>query len=237
VTPEQVERACRTLPEFFERVISTASLIEDALKHARLLDHPVYDCVYLACAHRQGTKLITADQKFVSQLRANHLGHLVASLDDTAALTLAQTDIGLSISEGELSRVLGLSDQFRNTLASVEEQVGRPIGGSSLKWVNAVDLVPAFESPARRRLEQAIRTLSHDDMSDLVALAWLGRGYDGHDWAYLRADAHAMLGNDPTQHLGYMISLLSYVQAGIQKISETRTTPQDQSNPDSKPET
>ncbi len=82
VTPEQAERGCRALPSFFEGVVSTASLVENALALARQFDHPVYDCVYLACAQQQGTKLVTADQKFVSHLKNRGSGHLVIALEE-----------------------------------------------------------------------------------------------------------------------------------------------------------
>ena len=32
------------------------------------LSHPVYDCLYLALAEREGTRLITADQPFVERV-------------------------------------------------------------------------------------------------------------------------------------------------------------------------
>jgi predicted nucleic acid-binding protein len=37
---------------------------ERAIELAFLLDHPVYDCLYLACAEAVGGTLITADDKF-----------------------------------------------------------------------------------------------------------------------------------------------------------------------------
>jgi predicted nucleic acid-binding protein len=229
VTLEQAKRACRALPEFFQGVVSGASLMEDALGLARRLDHPVYDCVYLACAQQRGAKLITADTKFVSHLKETGFGHLASGLDETTDIGQTPANSVLSISDAELSRVLSLSDQFRRTLSFVEEQVGKPIGGGSLKWVNAADLAPAFESPSRRRLEEAVSALPHDMLSDLVALAWLGRGYDGSDWALLRDDARAMLGNEPLRHLGYIIGLLAYVRPGIDKIRRLtgRTPSQD----------
>jgi predicted nucleic acid-binding protein len=237
VTPEQAERACRALPNFFEGIVTAASLIEDALMLAKRLDHPVYDCVYLACAQQQGTKLVTADRKFVSHLKDDGLGHLAVALDDAAALTHAESNVGLSISAAELTRVLALSDQFRRTLSFIEEQVAKAVAPGGIKWVNAADLTPAFDSPARRRLEQAVSSLPHNNVGDLVALAWLGRGFDGNDWAYLRDNARGMLGNDPLQHLGYIISLLIHVEDGIEKLSVLRRLTQDQSDPDAKPET
>ena len=42
-------------------------LIERAAQIAFLIDHPVYDCLYLACAELTASALITADQKLVDR--------------------------------------------------------------------------------------------------------------------------------------------------------------------------
>ena len=58
-------------------------LIERAAQIAVLIDHPVYDCLYLACAEMTASALITADQKLVNRatgrmpgLEVRHLGAL-----------------------------------------------------------------------------------------------------------------------------------------------------------------
>lgn len=40
----------------------------DAVRLSLALDHPVYDCVYLALAHRIGATLVTADARFANSL-------------------------------------------------------------------------------------------------------------------------------------------------------------------------
>ena len=48
------------------RVVSEdASLYPRALQLAHLLDHPVYDCVYLALALQRSMPVVTADRRFV----------------------------------------------------------------------------------------------------------------------------------------------------------------------------
>lgn len=42
-------------------------LIERASQFALQLDHPVYDCLYLACAEVSGTHLVTADSRLVNR--------------------------------------------------------------------------------------------------------------------------------------------------------------------------
>jgi predicted nucleic acid-binding protein len=45
-------------------VTPVRDLLASAMRLARELDHPVYDCFYLALAVREGYPVITADQRF-----------------------------------------------------------------------------------------------------------------------------------------------------------------------------
>ena len=42
---------------------SSADLIERAAQVAAQIDHPVYDCLYIACAEATGSTLMTADRR------------------------------------------------------------------------------------------------------------------------------------------------------------------------------
>lgn len=44
--------------------VSTSSLIVAAGRLAIDLDHPVYDCIYLALALQEGYPVVTADRRF-----------------------------------------------------------------------------------------------------------------------------------------------------------------------------
>lgn len=52
-----------------------------AFSLARQLNHPVYDCVYLALAERLDAPLVTADRRFVAAVRRNddHRARLLGS--------------------------------------------------------------------------------------------------------------------------------------------------------------
>jgi len=82
VTLEQPRQACTALPEFFQAVISAARIAPVAIEIANRLNHPVYDCIYLACAEDQGARLVTADKKFVSRINDAGMGQLAIGLDD-----------------------------------------------------------------------------------------------------------------------------------------------------------
>jgi predicted nucleic acid-binding protein len=59
----QVEQAIRRLLAVGIDLYPSASLLTRAARFAVELDHPVYDCVYLALAAQYGAKLATADAR------------------------------------------------------------------------------------------------------------------------------------------------------------------------------
>ena len=54
----------------------------EAVRLSLMLDHPVYDCVYLALAHQVGATLVTADARFVNVLAPTEHGGAVVRLDN-----------------------------------------------------------------------------------------------------------------------------------------------------------
>ncbi len=56
----------------------------DAVRLALALDHPVYDCVHLALAHRIGATVVTADRRFANAVASTEHGKAVMTLDDYA---------------------------------------------------------------------------------------------------------------------------------------------------------
>ena len=56
----------------------------DAVRLSLALDRPVYDCVYLALAHRMGATLVTADVHFVNALSETEHGGAVVTLESFA---------------------------------------------------------------------------------------------------------------------------------------------------------
>ena len=48
------------------RRVNDRELVAEAYRLSRLLDHPVYDCLYLALAMEEGAPVVTADTRFVT---------------------------------------------------------------------------------------------------------------------------------------------------------------------------
>ena len=57
----------------------------DAVRLALALDRQIYDCVYLALAHRIGAVMLTADRRFANTLASTEHGESVMTLADYAA--------------------------------------------------------------------------------------------------------------------------------------------------------
>jgi predicted nucleic acid-binding protein len=51
------------------RLVPTAPLRARALDLALRRDHPVYDCLYVALAQREGLPLLTADRRLAERFR------------------------------------------------------------------------------------------------------------------------------------------------------------------------
>ncbi len=73
-------RHLEDLPQFFERLYPSTALVRAAFDWSIKLKHPVYDCLYLALAEREGCRLITADEKFASVVQAGGKSDMVELL-------------------------------------------------------------------------------------------------------------------------------------------------------------
>lgn len=60
-----------------KRLVTSEPLVPRALELAIALNHPVYDCVFLACAEHLGGQLATRDAPFVRRVTERGFGHLL----------------------------------------------------------------------------------------------------------------------------------------------------------------
>lgn len=59
------------------RLVPVPALITRALEISIAISHPVYDCMYLACAERLGARVATRDAPFAKRVIERGMGHLL----------------------------------------------------------------------------------------------------------------------------------------------------------------
>jgi predicted nucleic acid-binding protein len=69
ILKEEAVLAARLLQGSSIEVLPTRSLLEPATRLAVELDHPAYDCLYLALAIEKDCPFVTADERFRDKLR------------------------------------------------------------------------------------------------------------------------------------------------------------------------
>ena len=82
VDEPQARRIALALRDLPLSLHASDALIDRALQIALAINHPVYDCLYLACAEALGGTLVTADQRFKSALAGTTLSTICRSLRD-----------------------------------------------------------------------------------------------------------------------------------------------------------
>ena len=82
LTEDEALVAVRLLQQADIELVPTRHLADQAVRLAIELDHPAYDCLYLALALANDWPLITADDRFVQRLRqpGQNYGRRVSSL-------------------------------------------------------------------------------------------------------------------------------------------------------------
>ena len=80
MTAEQQDRAVALLPSLFDALVPQASLAPRAAVIARTLDHPAYDCLYLALAEQRAGTLVTADRRLLARIAGTPWSGLARSL-------------------------------------------------------------------------------------------------------------------------------------------------------------
>jgi predicted nucleic acid-binding protein len=81
----QAEEALRELPRFFQFLVPTQNLIGRALQISLELDHPIYDCLYLACAEKESAERVTADARLVKKCANSSFAERIVFMDRVIA--------------------------------------------------------------------------------------------------------------------------------------------------------
>ncbi|MGE0226718.1 MAG: type II toxin-antitoxin system VapC family toxin [Acetobacteraceae bacterium] len=69
IHPSQQSAIAARLPSALDSLVPTGSLAPRASALAQMLDHPAYDCFYLALAEQQAATLVTADRRLLGRLK------------------------------------------------------------------------------------------------------------------------------------------------------------------------
>lgn len=98
---EQVRDAVRELPRYFDSLLPAQELVSDALELARLIQHSVYDCMFLACALKfDDATLVIADEKVASKIDAAGFADCIRRLGTGPGIETLQ-DLTRNDSDGE----------------------------------------------------------------------------------------------------------------------------------------
>ena len=84
MSSERAEEMAATLPDIVALVPPDADLARRALFIAGEMNHPAYDCFYLAFAEREGTAMATDDKRLLRKVRGTLWEDCAISLGDAA---------------------------------------------------------------------------------------------------------------------------------------------------------
>ena len=200
---------------------ASAELVVKAAALAVEIDHPVYDCLYLACAEVEAAPLVTADERLHQRAAEACPALEVWNIGQRdVAQRIAAVATALVIQDDTVRQAIAAYDAFQKTADSVIRTVPRRPSG--VRIVSPEDQDAYFDTPAYRRLVKFISNLTLDERIDLKALSWFGRQTSkGASWDYFLNHACRMGADD----LDYEASLGRHWLAGLIRLrQEVRNT-------------
>lgn len=82
IEPAQLAAMATGIALFFDELVAAAALAPRAAVIARQLDHPVYDCLYVALAEARQVTFVSADARLVAKLQGTQWAAATAFLAD-----------------------------------------------------------------------------------------------------------------------------------------------------------
>ena len=175
----------------------TRDLLPAAASMAGQLDHPVYDCLYVACAEQTGSALLTDDRKLAGKAARRLPVPAVLALDDAAAVeSIRWAAIRLVIERDRLEELVEASRMVDRTHENVVETT-RSARGDGRGLVHPAMVI---DSPSSRRLRGMVRDLSQEERIDLLALGWLAQHGPEPGWEHWFNHACKMVGSLPDRY-------------------------------------
>ncbi len=77
ITRPQQDHAVRHVAAAFDLLFPTAALGKRAVEISRSLDHPVYDCFYLALSEQQDARMVTFDTRLLRSVNGSEWARYV----------------------------------------------------------------------------------------------------------------------------------------------------------------
>ena len=196
----------------------SANLIERAAQIAAQIDHPVYDCLYIACAEASGSTLITADRRLGNVVADGALNVNVQYIGaDGVADNIAAAATALVITHDKVAELVAACD----LLDATGDHVRSALAGESTNapWMGLDDLFRILHSPAGRRLEGLFLELNAEERIDLLALGWLGQGYSGTEWQPIFERACSMIDSFANDEWRYVLRLGAHWRDGYKRLT------------------
>ena len=190
----------------------SGDLLDQALRIAVEMDHPVYDCLYLACADATTSVLITADQRFAK--KAAGTGVDVWAIGSPGVADLIETAAMAPVIGGDkVEELIEAYEFFERVERRVVDDVGRRTEGPAI--LSSADVGLFLDSPAYMRLVSLVDDLADEERLDLLAIGWLGAGHFKADWQRNLEHAYEMAGSVDN---GYVASKGHHWQAGYEHL-------------------
>ncbi len=193
------------------------ALIVRATEVARELDHPVYDCLYLACAEATESVLVTADHKFAKKV-ADGFGSDTVRYVGSAGFVdeIGTAATALVIGRDKIQELIAAY----NLLADTEKHVFDTFHAETegLKFITDEMWKLCEDSPAYRRLYRLVEELNNEERIDLLALGCLGFGHFDADWRRNFEYACKMI---DLIELHYIVGHAITWQAGLDRLTDS----------------
>ena len=158
----------------------SADFLDHAARLAMDMDHPVYDCLYLACADATTSVLITADHRFAKKAAGSSIEvWTIGSAGVADRIEMAAT---APIIRGEkIEELIKLHEFFARTKQHVLEGLSNRTK-EGLPILSPPDFDRFLDSPSYKRLVDSVSELADEERVDLLALGWLGAGHFNANW-------------------------------------------------------
>ena len=132
--------------------------------------------------------------------------------------------VELSISQDALGYIIVKAREFDAKVEPVEDDPGSNAADDGEREV----LEDYADDPTLAELREAIEDLNEDEIIDLIAIAWIGRGdFEGSEWKEARTLANERHRGRSSEYLIGMPALGDYLEEGLAELGISGVEPED----------